>query len=136
VFCISENTNIIVFPEDEGIEIFRNVEIYNPNNTASHPRILESFLTNSFLRNAGRTTHQTPRHPYSSVLETEAADVSENLLPVSRTRRHRSLDIIVRISFPTRDILYLVVVNAGTFTHTALFPFYISLKVKFSLCSN
>jgi hypothetical protein len=40
VYYKSENTNIIL-PEDEGIAIFRNVENYNPNNTASHPRILE-----------------------------------------------------------------------------------------------
>ena len=39
--------------------------------------------------------------------------------------------ITVRVSFPNHDILYLVVINAGTFTHIALFTIYISFKVKF-----
>ena len=129
MYCIGKISNVIL-PEDEGIVIFRIVENCNPNYTASHPRILESFLTNSFLRNAGRTTHQTTLHHYSSVLKTEATDVPEQLLPVSQTRRHHSLDIPVRNLFLSHDILYLVVINAVTFTHTALFPFYISFKVK------
>jgi hypothetical protein len=135
VYCISENTNIML-PEDERIAIFRNVENYNPNDTASHPRILESFLTNRFLRNAGRTTHQTARHPYSSVLKPETTDVSEKLLPVSRTGRHHSLAVTVRISFPSYDILLLFVIMQDPSRLIALLPSYFSFKVKFSLCIN
>jgi hypothetical protein len=49
VYCIGKKNNIIP-PEDEGVAIFRIVQNYDPNYTASHPRILDTFLTKGFFK--------------------------------------------------------------------------------------